>query len=349
MEPESTPVRTVSRRLCPICNSDGAAVYTNLTDSLLSTPGMWSARICLNIDCKTYWLDPTPVEEDLGRLYPHYTTHTSPEPETVTVRRGARALLDKIRMAVLATELGYKSHTSPFSTMILNTFSKIHPGWRDEKRNQVLYVPFVKSGNLLDVGCGAGHGMETLERYGWKTTGTDFDPLAIANAKSKGFDVYLGELEDQNFAENSFDAVLLSHVIEHVPHPIQLLTECHRVLKPGGHLIVITPNANSAGHRQFGQSWRGLEVPRHLQIFTPQSLTNIGTQAGFRISKGQTCLQGLYYIWDASLAHKKTGSYDLLPKNKFYKIINKFRLFFAGYRFILRPGREETALLYCQK
>ncbi len=323
--------------------------YHNLSDSLLETKGLWSARICQNTLCKTYWLDPTPATDELAKLYPHYTTHVSPKADVPTVRRGIKALLDKTRMAVLATELGYETILSPLSVKVLNALSKIHPGWRDEKRNQVLYVPFVKNGHLLDVGCGAGHGMEMLERYGWKTTGTDFDPLAIANAKSKGLDVYLGELEDQHFADNSFDAVLLSHVIEHVPHPIQLLKECHRVLKPGGHLVVITPNAASTGHKQFGQSWRGLEVPRHLQIFTPHSLTSIGKQAGFRVAKGQTCLQGLYYLWDASIAHKKTGSYDLLPKSHRQKIAAKGKLFLAGYKFILKPGREETALLYCQK
>lgn len=342
-------IKTISRPFCPACNNTGSVAYQNLTDTLSSTKGTWSMKTCNNRNCGTYWLDPTPSLDSIPFLYEAYTTHIFPNQPIIQERTGIKKILDKIRYSVLNQELGYPCSLSKTSTFFYNTISKIHPGWRDEQHNQVLYVPFVENGHLLDVGCGNGSAMIELKRRGWKVTGTDFDDNALYNARRNGLEVHLGDLKTINFPDASFDAILLSHVIEHVPNPIETLKECHRILKPNGRLIAITPNATSKGHKYFKHHWRGLEVPRHLQIFTPDSLESIGFQAGFRKSKGTTCLQGIYYIWDASRAHKFTGNYELPPSTTIYKIKSKIKLFFAGIKFAIKPGTEETAILYCQK
>ena len=75
-----------------------------------------------------------------------------------------------------------------------------------------------------------------------------------------------------NYPADSFDAVIMSHVIEHVPQPRELLAECARLLKLGGRLVMLTPNAESFGLDYYGRCWRGLEPPRHLQIFSQPAL-----------------------------------------------------------------------------
>jgi SAM-dependent methyltransferase len=75
----------------------------------------------------------------------------------------------------------------------------------------------------------------------------------------------------------------MNHVIEHVHDPVSMLKECHRILKEGGRLVAITPNIRSWGHRIYQRAWRGLEPPRHLQIFSRPSLTASAVQAGFRV------------------------------------------------------------------
>jgi len=92
--------------------------------------------------------------------------------------------------------------------------------------------------------------------------------------------VQLGSLEQQKFPAESFDAVTMSHVIEHVPEPIQTLSECARILRPGGRLFLWTPNHSSLGCRVFGKHWRGLEPPRHLHLFSPRSLKSLLNKAG---------------------------------------------------------------------
>jgi SAM-dependent methyltransferase len=74
----------------------------------------------------------------------------------------------------------------------------------------------------------------------------------------------------------------MSHFVEHIHEPLQLLRECHRILTPGGRLLILTPNAASWGHRKFARCWRGLEPPRHLHLFSPPSLRRLLTLAGFK-------------------------------------------------------------------
>ena len=73
----------------------------------------------------------------------------------------------------------------------------------------------------------------------------DFDEKSVRNARSKGLNVHYGDLLAQKFESGIFDAVVMSHLIEHVPSPLSVLQESYRVLKPGGVLVVLTPNTAS--------------------------------------------------------------------------------------------------------
>ncbi|MDH4231879.1 MAG: class I SAM-dependent methyltransferase, partial [Nitrospirota bacterium] len=92
-------------------------------------------------------------------------------------------------------------------------------------------------------------------------------------------------LEALGLPDETYDAVILNHVIEHVHDPVQLLTECRRVMKPDGLLTAVTPNASSYGHSYFLSRWRGLEPPRHLHLLSPSNLQKIAEKAGFSTIK----------------------------------------------------------------
>lgn len=334
---------------CPVCKSSGTVIYTGLKDFLSDIPGDWSMRRCDDKKCSTIWLDPAPTPENVHLLYSDYHTHGDPVGTSPAPKKGLRKLLSKINEAVLAEELGYDSNLPKSTRKIFNLISKIHPGWVDEKKNQVLYVPYQHNGKLLDVGCGAGNAMQILQNKGWNVTGTDFDLAAVENARKKGLDVHHGDLIDINFPANSFDEILCCNVIEHTTDPKGLLEECYRLLKPGGHLTMITNSSVSRGHKRFKQHWRGLEIPRHLQIFTPASLENLSRQAGFEIAEGKNCLQGIYYMWDASKEHERSGSFELPNPTKWDRIMGLVKSFTAGLRLRFFSGSEESILLYCTK
>jgi predicted SAM-dependent methyltransferase len=107
------------------------------------------------------------------------------------------------------------------------------------------------------------------------------DALAVQQAKARGLDVLHGSLDQLDGHQEVFDQITLSHVIEHLHDPRQVLTRCLELLKPGGRLWIETPNGLSIGHQTFGAAWRGLETPRHLILFTWGNLTQALQDLGF--------------------------------------------------------------------
>ena len=73
----------------------------------------------------------------------------------------------------------------------------------------------------------------------------------------------------------------MNNVIEQLPDTPRVLARCRDLLRSGGRLVVVTPNISSQCHDIFGACWRGLEVPRHLHLFTAASLRGIAKAAAF--------------------------------------------------------------------
>jgi 2-polyprenyl-3-methyl-5-hydroxy-6-metoxy-1,4-benzoquinol methylase len=155
-----------------------------------------------------------------------------------------------------------------------------------------------------------------MQDKGWHAVGVDLDPIAVKNAKSKGLVVHQGILADQKFKNDSFDAIVLSHVIEHVPDPLSLLKECERVLKAGGHLVLITPNNRSFCHQLFKSDWRSLEPPRHLYVFNLETLKQISRKAGFQNVKLETTIRDVNNTFIASRALQRYGFHVMGSKQK---------------------------------
>ena len=72
------------------------------------------------------------------------------------------------------------------------------------------------------------------------------------------------------------------HVIEHLTGPRRVLTDIHRILKPGGRLLLELPNYDGYARAVFGTYWAALDVPRHLYHFTPATLDALLRRVGFR-------------------------------------------------------------------
>ena len=116
-----------------------------------------------------------------------------------------------------------------------------------EKRLQVL-LPFVGPGatRFLDCGCGAGDYVLALaSRYGVDAFGLEYSAEKVRQAHQNGTlkdRVQEGNLEAIPFPDDAFDLALLNEVLEHVPDEPKVLAEIRRVLRPGGRLVVFSPN-----------------------------------------------------------------------------------------------------------
>jgi SAM-dependent methyltransferase len=137
-----------------------------------------------------------------------------------------------------------------------------------------------KNPRLLDIGCGNGCFLLQMQTLGWEVSGIEPDPKAAAAATASGLNVKVGLLQDHSLPEAHYDAVSLNHVIEHLHDPVATLRICRKILKPGGSVFIATPNFAAGGHRLFGSDWFPLDPPRHLVLFTPESLRRALRTAG---------------------------------------------------------------------
>jgi len=137
-------------------------------------------------------------------------------------------------------------------------------------------------GRILDLGCGDGQYLHHLSLKGWETYGVDTSPIAVERARSKGLNVFLGEVQDAGFPAGFFDVVTLRHVLEHVHSPSQTLSEVHRYLKDEGKLVLEIPILSSWDHRiARALSLCYYDIPRHLYHFTPATLGALLDKIGF--------------------------------------------------------------------
>jgi SAM-dependent methyltransferase len=175
----------------------------------------------------------------------------------------------------------YGTKTEPSSCLGV-LVKALQPKRRSKIAAEMRQLPKVWSGaSLLDLGCGDGQFLEWARSAGWRAVGVDPDPKAVAVARSRGLDVHLGSIDELDPAQQQFDMITLSHVIEHVCNPIAVIKKCHRLLKTNGRIWIETPNLDSIGHTIFEAHWLGLDPPRHLVLFTRSSLQAILQQAGF--------------------------------------------------------------------
>jgi len=145
-----------------------------------------------------------------------------------------------------------------------------------------------RPGSLLDVGFGPGFLLEAARRRGWRSTGVDPSPFSVARARERGLDVHQGLLEDLHLPAGSFDAITLMQVIEHVVDPHALLSECMRLLRPGGALVVATPNPVSLLARVKREGFNYWIPPVHCVWYTPRALRRVLRRAGYRPARVTT-------------------------------------------------------------
>jgi SAM-dependent methyltransferase len=143
-----------------------------------------------------------------------------------------------------------------------------------------------KRGRVLDVGCGRGLLLEQLRRRGWEVQGTELSEQSAAYPRDVlGIPVYIGDLADLHLPSEQYDAVVMWHVLEHVPDPAVVLAEVARLLRPGGVFLVAVPNFGSLEARLTRDKWFHLDVPRHLNHYTPGVLYRALAGAGLRVRR----------------------------------------------------------------
>lgn len=291
---KTAEIRTEPKPFCTLCGQRGHILYSGLKDTLFGTPGSWNLYKCSAPDCGLIWLNPTPCTEDLSKAYTTYYTHDA-DKESL-----ARKIVKKIYFGI---------------SQLPEWCVGLAPARR---RMNHLFLDDKFAGRLLDVGCGDGIYLRFMATQGWRVEGLDSDVNAVKRAREVyGLRVQQCSLEEAKYPEDSFDAVTLRHVIEHLPNPIETLKECLRILRPGGRLVIVTPNSESLGHGLAHECWRGLEVPRHLNIFSLTALKRCASLLGYPPGRHSvfTVATGADFILDESLALREKQTSETAPLN----------------------------------
>ncbi len=150
-------------------------------------------------------------------------------------------------------------------------------------------------GLLLDVGAATGILLDLARRRGWNTDGVEPSGWAVQVAAEKyGLKLRPGAFEEVELEENAYDAVTLIDLIEHTAFPFEVVRKARTILRPGGFLVLVTPDIHSPAARIAGRRWWHLR-PAHLAFFSRGSLTALLTRAGLSIVKESR------YAWTFSL------------------------------------------------
>jgi SAM-dependent methyltransferase len=154
---------------------------------------------------------------------------------------------------------------------------------------------------IVDVGCGPGFLLRCFARWfqDAELTGVDQSRalLQIAHSRCEGMKALLGDACALPLADRSADVAFAFHVVEHLAQPGKFFTEARRVVRPGGLLVIATPNAEGLGARIMGPRWRGFSDPTHVSLHGPSYWTDMLNESGFEIERhGTTGLSGIPFF-----------------------------------------------------
>lgn len=278
---KATMVDCDSRVSCPLCAGDGEEAFCG-RDQLMGLPGEFLYLECKH--CGALYQSPLPDAEAIAGFYPdHYLNHDQPP---------ATKPFGWLRRAVLASCYGYSNLMIGRWQLVLGKLAGIL-FYRDE-------IPWSGGEAALDVGCGNGKYVQKLSVLGWQARGVEFSQSAAQAGLDAGLDITLGTLEEAQFEDASFDLVSARHLIEHLSDPRQFMAEINRVLKPGGRLLIRTPNSKALGRHWFGANWYACDPPRHLILFSATNLGQLAAEFGLRqlTSKTFTSPKIVLNSWD---------------------------------------------------
>ena len=300
---------------CDFCGNNDVTLVHVLQDVRLHQPGQYDLVRCNQ--CGLFYINPQPNWEELKPHYPEdYHCFT----------------------------VAIDDHPSAFER------------WAQRygvRRRCQLIARRKSSGHLLDVGCSTGIFLNEMRRLGnWDVSGVEpVHSAADFVRKRYGIQVYIGFLIDTHLPDALFDVVTLWDVLEHTPNPSATLSEIYRILKPGGLVVLKSPDSSSWEARVFGSSWVGFEAPQHLFGFPSGTLVKRLYELGFTKCE-RTTLGSDYatFISSLSLWLEARGRSTL---SKFFRGLSRSvitRVLFAPLFRILRMlGFRSSCIYYAYK
>jgi SAM-dependent methyltransferase len=200
-----------------------------------------------------------------------------------------------------------------------------------------LVARYTDGGPYLDFGCGTGHLVRRLSALG-PAAGFEISEYSArtARANAPGSVVTTDPAE---LGDAAFGALTAIHVLEHLDDAVasETLTTWRRVLRPGGHALVVMPDPAGRGRHLAGEAWMGFADPTHINLKPHSAWREFLTAHGFTVER-----EGSDGLWDVP--------YSRLPKllDAGVHAVPAFVQFLSG-RMILQPGSGESSLFVLRR
>lgn len=253
--------------VCTACGSSAAAtIATGLDFEYHTAPNEFHMVRCQQ--CSVIRLNPRPAVSELNRIYPPQYLAYNFESQLSPISRMARKYFLRGRVEVTRKLVGDKAA-------------------------------------ILDAGCGNGDLLFLLKDLGspeWYLAGSDLSEGAAEHIRQRGIDFFVGRFEDMQARVAEWDVIWMKDVIEHLDDPNAVMKKAHEMLRPGGYLIMETPNSNGWDARLFGKRyWGGWHFPRHWTVYNPDNMTRHLQTLGYEVVQIAPTLSPTF--WAQSIHH----------------------------------------------
>lgn len=266
-------------KCCPLCRGvDATLEFEAVEDrSFYAAAGRWNYWRCRT--CRSLFLNPRPTEASVHRTYASYYTHIGGDPTADRVRGFFPKVMRALKNGYINASLGarFSDHlTLPGSAYSLIGKMGLLP------RSALNDLKNRPPGVLLDIGCGDGKFLSFARAVGWQTVGIEIDKSAAAIARSTGLKIIDGSYTKLADIREFFDAIVCSHVVEHVYDVQELIRLAWSRLRDGGEFWLQWPNPSADGLGIYKTCWRGLEAPRHITLPSARVVLDIAKRESGR-------------------------------------------------------------------
>ena len=248
----------MNNKTCPWCGTDKTQIHLWIKDEFL-TQEEFQIHECQK--CGLLFTEPRPPKDKIGAYYKseEYYSH----------QENKQGFIPKVYEKVKSINLKHKYNIA---------------------------TKGMTSGKMLEIGCGVGDFLHTMEQHGWDCTGVEPSEEAkdIARKRTKAqlfSPEEIGQMEDA-----SFDLITMWHVLEHVDDLRWEVDQLSRLVKNSGRIVIAVPNYKSYDAQYYREHWAAYDVPRHLNHFNRKTIANIFKTKGLELKLTKKLVWDAYYI-----------------------------------------------------
>jgi 2-polyprenyl-3-methyl-5-hydroxy-6-metoxy-1,4-benzoquinol methylase len=263
------PYSEIQIQTCALCGSKQFSPVVSPVD-FRASGALFQVVRC--DECAHTFTNPRPKDEDLYLFYgdENYISHTND-------RRG---LFNKIYLTVKKFAI---------------------------KRKVALVSALSQKESILDIGCGTGDFLAACKHAGWKVTGIEPSPNARQYAKeTHGFEPLPAEAVFE-LPEDTYNAITLWHVLEHLPDLNRYFSTLSKLLKKDGVLVIAVPNHQSYDAQYYHNDWAAWDVPIHVSHFTKATMKQWAAKFGFSVVEIKNMPFDSYYVSMLSEKNRNNG------------------------------------------